>query len=286
MYAITGITGRIGGQLARLLLAQGKPVRAVLRDPSKVAYWEALGCEIALADITDAPRLADAFRGAEAVFLLVPPIFDPSPGFREARLVCGSFETALETARPDRILYLSTIGARAPHENLLSPHETNERVLEHVNLPTTILRPAWFMENASWDLPSVREQGIIHSFLQPLDRPIPMVATADIASLAAELIQEKITTHRIINLESTRRVSPNDLASTFAELLGKPVHAEAIPRDTWESIFRTQGMNNPAPRIAMLDGFNQGWIDFEDGDKTSRKGPTSLKTVIEDLLIR
>jgi len=286
MYAITGITGQIGSQLARILLAAGQPVRAVLRDPSKAAYWQQQGCEIAIADIIDAPRLADAFRGATAVFILVPPLFDPSPGFPEARLVCGSLETALETARPDRVLYLSTIGARAPRETLLSPHGTNERVLEHVNIPTTFLRPAWFMENAAWDVASVRETGVIHSFLQPLDHPIPMVATADIASVAAELIQQQIRAHRVVNLEAAERISPNDIVSTFAELLGKPVRAEAIPRDSWESIFHAQGMKHPAPRIAMLDGFNEGWIDFEDGPKSSRKGTTPLKNVLQSLLNR
>jgi uncharacterized protein YbjT (DUF2867 family) len=32
MYAITGITGKVGGALARELLATGQPVRAVVRD--------------------------------------------------------------------------------------------------------------------------------------------------------------------------------------------------------------------------------------------------------------
>ena len=52
MYAITGITGRVGGALARNLLAEGKPVRAVVRDAVKGAEWAALGCEVALADMS------------------------------------------------------------------------------------------------------------------------------------------------------------------------------------------------------------------------------------------
>lgn len=286
MYAITGITGQIGSQLARTLLAADQSVRAILRDPAKAAPWEEKGCEIAIADINDASCLADAFRGAEGVFILVPPSFDPSPDFREAHHLAGSLFTALETARPDRVVYLSTVGARAEPTNLLSQHGLIEEQLEKLETPTTFLRPAWFMENASWDVPSARETGVIQSFLQSLDHPIPMVATADIAALAAELIQEQVSGHRIVDLEFETRISANDIAATFAELLGKPVHAEVVPRDSWEQMFRTQGMKNPAPRIAMIDGFNQGWIDFADGARNSRKGTTSLRTVLEGLLNR
>jgi hypothetical protein len=47
MYAITGISGKLGGAAARALLAAGQPVRAVLRDPEKAKRWSDLGCEVA-----------------------------------------------------------------------------------------------------------------------------------------------------------------------------------------------------------------------------------------------
>jgi hypothetical protein len=45
-------------------------------------------------------------------------------------------------------------------------------------------------------------------------------------------------------------------------------------------------MQNPLPRIRMLDGFNEGWIDFERGAANSRKGATRLETVLESLIER
>ena len=51
MYAITGITGKVGGALARSLLADKRNVRAVLRDAAKATEWQAQGCEIAVADM-------------------------------------------------------------------------------------------------------------------------------------------------------------------------------------------------------------------------------------------
>jgi NAD(P)H dehydrogenase (quinone) len=61
MYVITGITGRVGGQAARVLRGAGLPVRGVMRDQSKAAAWAAHGCEIALADTTDAAALIKAY---------------------------------------------------------------------------------------------------------------------------------------------------------------------------------------------------------------------------------
>ena len=82
-------------------------------------------------------------------------------------------------------------------------------------MPVTFLRPAWFMENSSWDVAAARGQGLIASFLQPLDKPVPMVATEDIGRAAARLLQETWTGHRIVELEGPRRVKPNDIAATF-----------------------------------------------------------------------
>jgi NAD(P)H dehydrogenase (quinone) len=111
MYAITGITGKVGGELARTLIAAGKPVRAIVRDANKGREWAALGCEVASAEMEDATALAEAFKEASAIFILPPPTFDPEPDYPEARAVIDSVVTALKTARPKKVLCLSTIGA-------------------------------------------------------------------------------------------------------------------------------------------------------------------------------
>jgi len=284
MYAITGITGQIGGAVGRTLLAAGQPVRAVVRDVDKGKSWTERGCDVALATIEDAASLTAAFRGAEGVFVLVPPNFDPQPGFPEAQAIAARLRSALENARPARVVYLSTIGAQASQANLLRQHTIIERSLSDLSVPITFLRPAWFMENCRWDVASAREKGAIPSLLQPLDKPVSMVATADIGKLAAALLQEPWSGHRIVELEGPRRVSPDEIAATFTKVLGRPVRAQIVPRDSWEGLFGSQGMKNPLPRIQMLDGFNEGWIEFERGEAGSQKGTTSLESVLRSLL--
>jgi len=286
MFAITGITGNVGGELARNLLAAKKKVRAVVRGLDKGQAWADRGCEIAVATIEDATALAAAFNGAEGVFVLVPPNFDPEPGFPEAHAIGATLKSAIEKARPGKLVYLSTIGAQATQSNLLTQHTIIEQALRDLPVPTAILRPGWFMENSSWEVAPARENGVIPGFLQPLDKPVPMVATADIGRVAAELLQETWTGHRVVELEGPRRVTPNEVAATFADLLGRPVKMETVPRESWESLFLSQGMKNPAPRAQMLDGFNQGWIEFESGEAGSRKGRVELKTVLKTLVDR
>jgi NmrA-like family len=81
MYAITGITGKVGGALARALLRAHHPIRAIVRDIDKGRFWASHGCEIALADMRDTTALTAAFTGAVGVFILPPSEFDPAPGF-------------------------------------------------------------------------------------------------------------------------------------------------------------------------------------------------------------
>jgi len=285
MYAITGITGQVGGALLEQLLAARLPVRAVVRDPAKGEALAARGCQVALADIGDAAALARAFEGAEAVFVLMPPSFDPAPGFPEAAAIIAALRAALLQARPARVVCLSTIGAQAPQPNLLNQLGMMERALGTLPMPVAFLRAAWFMENSLWDVASARE-GRIASHLQPLDKPVPMVACADIGAAAAELLQSHWDGVRVVELEGPVRVSPNDIAASFGRLLGREVQVEAVPRVHWQAQFIGQGMRYPEPRMRMLDGFNAGWIEFEQGANGSRKGSTPLDTALRALLKR
>ena len=95
MFAVTGITGQVGGHVADALMKAGRQVRAVVRDPRKGAGWASRGCTVAVADMADTVALAEAFRGTQGVFILLPPTFDPAPGFREAKAVIAAVRAAI-----------------------------------------------------------------------------------------------------------------------------------------------------------------------------------------------
>jgi NAD(P)H dehydrogenase (quinone) len=260
MFAVTGVTGKVGGAVARALRDAGLPVRAVVRDAAKGAPWAARGCNVAVADLDEVAPLAAAFTGVGGAFAVLPPIFDPTPGFPEAKAMIGTLRAALVEALPPKLVVLSTVGADATRPNLLNQLGLLERALADLPTRVTFLRPGWFMENAAPDLTSARETGVIRSYLQPLDHAVPMVATEDVGRTAAQLLQEDWTGHRIVELQA-ERVTPN-----------------------WEEILRGEGMRNPFPRMQMVDGFNEGWIDFPNCGAEARPGRIDVYRAIAALV--
>jgi uncharacterized protein YbjT (DUF2867 family) len=139
------------------------------------------------------------------------------------------------------------------------------------------------MENVAADIASASETGVIRSYLQPLDHAVPMIAAEDVGRTAASLLQEDWAGHRIVELQG-ERVTPNAIASAFAKALDRSVRAEAVPRARWEEIFRSEGMRNPLPRMQMIDGFNEGWIDFPNWGAGARTGRIDIDSAVAALV--
>jgi uncharacterized protein YbjT (DUF2867 family) len=283
MFVINGITGKVGGRVADILLEAGLPVRALVRSAEKGAAWKARGCEIAIVpDAADAQSLAQAFAGATAVFLMNPPNYDSERDFPDIERSAKATAEAIAKAKPDKIVFLSTIGAHVQEFNLLNRSTLFEQMLANAGVPVAFLRPAWFMENAAWDLAAARS-GRIESYLQPLDRKIDMVSTKDIGRAAADLLREQWSGVRIVELSGPQKYSPRDEAAAFAIALGRDVKVVEVPRAEWEQRFRREGMQHPEARIRMLDGFNEGWIDFQCEGTERRTGTVELAQVLSEV---
>ena len=74
MYAIAGVSENTGSVVADTLLAQGEPVRVIVRDAAKGDTWRASGAEIAVAELHDRRGLTAALAGAKGAYVLVPPL--------------------------------------------------------------------------------------------------------------------------------------------------------------------------------------------------------------------
>jgi NAD(P)H dehydrogenase (quinone) len=288
MYAISGVTGQVGGAAARALLDAGHSVRAVLRDKSKAAPWVERGAEIAIADVEDTAALQAAFAGTDGVFVMVPPDFAPQPGYPGARAASASLARALAAAAPKKVVALSSIGGQ--HESglgLITQVHILEEALAGLKIPTAILRPAWFMENSLWDIAPARESGTMASFLHPLDRAYPMIATSDIGDVIAKTLTQSWQGRRVIEIEGPQRYTQHQIAAVLGNALDRNVQAQVMPRDQWEALFKAQGTSWPVPRMEMIDGFNSGWIDFEaDGVNERVIGKTPYETVMAELVKR
>jgi NAD(P)H dehydrogenase (quinone) len=289
MYAVMGITGKVGGAVARTLLAKGEKVRGIVRDPEKAADWRKQGVELFKADYDDVDALTAAFTGVAGVFVMVPPNFAPAPGFAETKATLKVLHEALLRALPAKAVYLSSIGAEQDSGlGLITSSHLLEETLGDLPFSHAFLRAAWFIENSAGDVASARNEGKIWFQLHPLDRKFPLVATVDIGKVGAETLTQSWTGIRHIEVAGPEGYSPLDIADAFADAVGRPVEAIAVPRAEWETLWVSQGMpeGRTAPRAEMVDGFNSGWIHFGVSGTEHVEGGTTLREVIPQLVTR
>lgn len=263
LFFVSGITGHVGGAAARKLLEAGHTVRTLARDPQKAAEWADKGVDIRQGDFLDPAAVAAALEGVAGAYLMMPPILVPSPGYLEAKAVIASFQEALQKAPPPRLVLLSSIGSEQSHGlgNITSTH-LMEEALGDLPFPTALVRAGGFLENYTGGLGAAAAIGVYHSFFQPTDRPFPMIATADIGAEVARLLVGGWEGKKIVEIGSP--VSADDLARAMGEVLGRPVQAQAIPRERWAATLEMFGLAPGTTGLyeEMLDGFNSGWIAF------------------------
>src|SRR5580698_1334979 len=289
MYAVMGITGKVGGAVARALLAMGEKVRGIVRNPEKAAEWQKQGAELFKADYDDVDALTAAFTGVAGVFVMVPPNFAPAPGFPETTATLKVLYEALSRAQPAKAVYLSSIGAeQVSGLGLITNSHLLEETLGDLPFSHAFLRAGWFVENSAGDVASARNAGKIMFQLHPLDRKFPLVATADIGKVGAETLTQSWTGIRHIEVAGPEGYSPQDIADAFAEALGRPVEAIAVPKAEWETVWVSQGMpeGRTTPRVEMVDGFNSGWNHFGVPGTEHVDGATTLREVITQLVTR
>lgn len=289
MYTVMGVTGQVGAVVADALLARGERVRAAVRNPQRAAHLRERGIEIAAADFGDAAALEASFRDVEGAFVMIPPNFAPEPDFADSRVFITALGKALASARPPRVVCLSSVGAeRSSDTGLITILHILEEELGRLPVPTAFLRAGWFMENALWDIPSAGKEGRIYSFLQPLEKTFPLVSVSDVGRTAADTLLEPWIGKRLIEVAGPWRYSPLDLASAFSVTLGRHVEAEAVPHDSWERLFIDQGTpaDRTAHRIEMLDAFNSGWIDFGAQGTERIDGTVTLEDAVGSLVSR
>lgn len=152
--AVLGATGYIGARLVPRLVLAGRRVRAVGRNPSKLAGRPWAGdpmVEIRAGDVFDRPGLEAALAGCRAAFYLVHSMNPEARDFASAdRRAAENMAAAAEASGIERIVYLGGLGEEAPRlsHHLRSRHEVGE-ILRRGRVPVTIFRAAMIIGSGS-----------------------------------------------------------------------------------------------------------------------------------------
>ncbi len=281
MFTVMGITGNVGGAVAENLLAAGKMVRGVVRNPEKAKAWADRGVQLAESAYDDVEGLTKAFEGAEGVFAMIPPDFSPAPGLPDQKRTIAAFREALERTKPGNAVFLSSIGSEQPSGlGLITSTHLMEEATRTLSIPVAYLRAGSFMENWLGVLDYIRTTGEMPFFYAPLERKYPLVATRDIGLAGAKVLQESWSGQRVFEVDGPEGGTDlYEVAAAFGKALGREVKAVQLPEPAWQSVLEAMGM--PADRtglyIEMVKGFNSGWIHFNNPGTEIFHGPTTIE---------
>jgi len=236
MITVMGATGHVGSQIANRLLSAGKPVRALARSESKLSQLKSAGAEVLAGDATDVSYLTNAFRGAEAVFTMLP--YDPhQTDYRGRQDRMGeAIVQALRESKVPYVVALSSVGADQPSGTgaieTLAAQERRLSALQGVNV--LALRPGAFFETFYGSLETIRQHGMIADVVAP-DLRLPMIATRDIADAAAHALVARdwkgFTTRELLG---ERDLSYTEVTRIIGKRIGRPdlkYVQFALPRD-------------------------------------------------------
>jgi NAD(P)H dehydrogenase (quinone) len=288
MFTVMGITGKVGGAVAENLLAAGKTVRGVVRNPEKAKAWADRGVELSESAYDDAHGLSKAFDGAEGVFAMIPPDFAPAPGLPDQKRTIAVIRDALEKTQPGKAVFLSSIGSEQPSGlGLITSTHLLEEATRSLPIPVAYLRAGSFMENWLGALDHIRATGEMPFFYAPLERKFPLVATQDIGLAGATVLQESWSGARVLEVDGPKGGTDlYETAAAFGRALGRDVKAVQLPEAAWQSVLEAMGMraDGTGLYIEMVKSFNSGWIHFGNPETEKFHGPTTIEAFAQKLV--
>lgn len=228
---VIGATGLQGGAVARELSARGRPVRALVRNPGSAAarQLEAQGVSLVRGDLDDPASVRESMTGVHGVFSVQNFELAGLGGeIRQGRTVAR----AAKDAGVAHVVYTSVGGAERaggiPH---FDSKYAVERYLRQLGVPTTVLRPTFFMDNFAAHGPQLVDGTLVLRLALKPDTRVQLIATEDIGFFAAEAFDrpgDYLGT--ALEIAGDELTGPA-IARTYQELTGTPARFEELPLD-------------------------------------------------------
>ncbi|ROM72464.1 NmrA family transcriptional regulator [Pseudomonas brassicacearum] len=215
---VIGATGTIGSLVTQGLVDAGAEVKALVRQPGKRAF--PAGVTEVVADLTDVPSMRVALASVRTLFLLNAVVPD------EVTQALITLNLARE-AGIERIVYLSVIHAdkftNVPH---FTGKHTVERMIESLDMPATILRPAYFMQNERMVQQTIQDYSV---YPMPIGSAgTSMIDARDIADVAvAELLRRDKASSALdrvtLELVGPQALTGASVAKIWSAALGREI---------------------------------------------------------------
>jgi uncharacterized protein YbjT (DUF2867 family) len=224
MITVMGATGRTGSKVAAQLLHAGEPVRAVGRSAGRLSELADAGAEPVVGDANDPGFLTATFRGADAVYAMLP--VDPAWSDYDAEVdrLGEAVAAAVRDSGVRHVVTLSAVGAeRAAGTGFLTSLYRQEQRLRALSATNVLaLRAGMFFESFVPALDLMIDQGVNADTVDP-DVPIPMVATRDVADVAAAALRARDWTGFVVReVLGQRDLTFGEVTAILGERIGRP----------------------------------------------------------------
>src|SRR5262245_41296471 len=217
MILITGATGTNGRLVVQALLNAGRPVRAMVQDPTRANDLQQAGAQLVRGDFDTADTLDAALAGVDRALLLSP--VDQRLVEREARFVERAQKAGLR-----HLVKFSAIGAHpAASFTWGRQHGTAERLIMDSGLPFTFVQPSFFMQNLLWSADPIKTRGEFYSSIG--STPASHVDARDIAAVITATLSEPLDRHagRIHLVTGPAALTFDQIAEVCSRVVGRPV---------------------------------------------------------------
>lgn len=287
MFVVTGATGNTGRVVANRLLDQKREVRVIGRNKERLQPLVARGAEAFMTDLRDQAALAQAFSGADAVYVMIPPNLTSQDFRKEQRQVAGAIAAALETAEIQYAVALSSVGAdkEAGTGPVAGLHEFEEKLNRIAGLNVLHLRAGYFMENTLGQAAAIHAMGKTAGPLRG-DLKLPMIASSDIGNKAAEwLLELNFRGKQTHELLGQRELSMDEAASIIGKAVDKPdLKYIQLPDEQIQPIFVQMGMssNMAALILEMARALNSGHMRALEPRSRENTTPTTFETFVKE----
>ena len=287
MIVITTPTGDIGRQVLDRVLDSGQAVRVIARDPSRLPARVRSHAEVVQGSHGDADAITRALADADRLFWLVPPPPFSHPGSAE-RYYLDFTRPACQAIRGlgAGVVGVSTLGhGYQGTAGLLSAALAMDKLMEGTGAAYRALALPFFMENLLRQAQEIKEQGTF-SMANTAGRPLPAVATRDVAAAAAALLLDTSWSGQAsVPMVGPDNLTPDDMAKVISGTLGRTVRYRQVPAaDRQAAMLRRGASEAMAQDMAdMTEAQNNGIYDAEPRDPDSATA-TSFRQWCHDTL--
>jgi len=285
-YVVLGASGNTGSIVADFLLSKGEKVRVVGRDAGRLQRFVDKGAEAFIAELSDAAALTEAFSGASAAYLLLPPVKSRESQARESDAIAQAVkESGLRYA-----VHLSSYGAQVPEKTgpLVGLHASEEKLNAISGVNVLHLRAGYFMENNLALIGMIHGMGLVGSALIP-DLKLPMAATRDVGYYAAQrLLHLDFSGKQTRELLGERDLSMTEVAAVIGRAIGKPdLSYQQLPYDVVQQAITDLGVPpaGAALYIEMYKAINDKVVVALEPRSPENTTPTSFEKFVQEVFV-